>query len=112
MTKKIFMLPVLWAFLWLSSVSAATESQLAVISTLGELNGIALQCRYTEQMQRIKQQLVLLLPKQRALGEWFELSTHDSFMQFMNKNSSCPGSQDFIQQVDLAISKLGSEFKK
>jgi len=91
---------------------AATESQLNSITDLGRLNGVALQCSYTTQMQQIKQALVLNLPKQRALGEWFENKTNDSFMAFMKKNASCPSAVDFMQEVNAAIITLESEFKK
>ena len=91
---------------------AATEPQLSSIAELGRLNGIALQCSYTTQMQQIKQALVLNLPKQRALGEWFENKTNDSFMSFMATNASCPSAVDFMQEVNAAIITLESEFKK
>ncbi len=91
---------------------AATDSQLNSIAELGRLNGVALQCNYTTQMQQIKQALVLNLPKQRALGEWFENKTNDSFMSFMATNASCPSAVEFMQQVNMAIITLESEFKK
>ncbi len=91
---------------------AASDSQLNSIADLGRLNGVALQCRYTTQMQQIKQALVLNLPKQRALGEWFESSTNDSFMAFMSTNASCPSPVDFMQEVNAAIIIMESEFKK
>ena len=91
---------------------AASNSQLGAIADLGRLNGVALQCRYTTQMQQIKQALVLNLPKQRALGEWFESSTNDSFMAFMSSNASCPSAVDFMQEVNAAIITLEAEFKK
>jgi len=106
-------------FLFLISISpgahaarAATEPQLTSIAELGRLNGVALQCGYTTQMQQIKQALVLNLPKQRALGEWFENKTNDSFMAFMSTNASCPSATEFMQQVNAAIIVLESEFKK
>ncbi len=91
---------------------AATEPQLNSIAELGRLNGVVLQCGYKTQMQQIKQALVLNLPKQRALGEWFENSTNDSFMAFMSTNASCPSATEFMQQVNAAIITLESEFKK
>jgi hypothetical protein len=91
---------------------AATESQLNSITDLGRLNGVALQCSYTTQMQQIKQALVLNLPKQRALGEWFENKTNDSFMAFMKTNASCPSAVDFMQEVNAAIIAMEAEFKK
>ncbi len=94
------------------AAQAASDSQLESIADLGRLNGVALQCRYTTQMQQIKQALVLNLPKQRALGEWFENKTNDSFMAFMTTNASCPSATEFMQQVNAAIITLESEFKK
>ena len=94
------------------AAQAASDSQLNSIADLGRLNGVALQCRFTAQMQQIKQALVLNLPKQRALGEWFENKTNDSFMAFMTSNASCPSPVDFMQEVNAAIITLESEFKK
>ncbi len=94
------------------AAQAASDSQLESIADLGRLNGVALQCRYTTQMQQIKQALVLNLPKQRVLGEWFENKTNDSFMAFMTTNASCPSATEFMQQVNAAIITLESEFKK
>ncbi len=91
---------------------AATNTQLNSIAELGRLNGVALQCGYTIQMQQIKQALVLNLPKQRALGEWFENKTNDSFMSFMTTKASCPSAVEFMQQVNAAIITLESKFKK
>jgi len=91
---------------------AASSSQLESIADLGRLNGVALQCRYMTQMQQIKQALVLNLPKQRALGEWFENKTNESFMAFMTTNASCPSATEFMQQVNAAIITLESEYKK
>ena len=94
------------------AAQAASDSQLESIADLGRLNGVALQCRYTTQMQQIKQALVLNLPKQRALGAWFEEKTNASFMAFMSVNASCPSATEFMQQVNAAIITLESEFKK
>ncbi len=91
---------------------AATDSQLKAIEEMGRLNGVALQCRLMPQMQRIKRELVLKLPKQRALGDWFERKTNASFLAFMKNASSCPSAGDFDQQLDKAISQLESEFKQ
>ena len=91
---------------------AATDSQLNSIAELGRLNGVALQCSYTTQMQQIKQALVLNLPKQRALGAWFEEKTNASFMEFMSTNASCPSATEFMQEVNASIITLEAAFKK
>lgn len=113
--KTLILLPLIILISISSSVfaaRAATDSQLNSIAELGRLNGVALQCSYTTQMQQIKQALVLNLPKQRALGQWFENKTNDSFMSFMTTNASCPSAVEFMQQVNAAIITMESEFKK
>ena len=95
---------------WAASTQAVTDSQQQAISDIGRLNGIALQCRYIDQVRKIKMALVESLPKQRMLGEWFEQSTSTSFMLFMEKDMVCPVAQSFHQEVDEAIKKIKSEF--
>lgn len=112
MKKIISLLPFVLVLLWQSSALAATQAQLDAISPMGKLNGIALQCRYVEQMQRIKMSLVLHLPKQRELGDWFEQTTNSSFLDFMNKDLSCPDINLFEQQIDAAIKQVATTFKQ
>lgn len=112
MKNPLFLVPLLCALLWQSSARAATQSELDAISTMGELNGIALQCRYIEQMRRIKLSLVMHLPKQRELGDWFEHTTNNSFMDFMRKDAQCPTLQQFDEQLDAAIKEIAVTFKQ
>jgi len=92
------------------SVCAEPESQHATITRLGELNGVALQCRYFDQTQRIKQVLVANLPKRRELGLLFEDSTNSSFLAFMQRDDTCPSSVAFVRQVDSAVAHLEAAF--
>jgi len=107
-TASVFCLGALFAH----PAHSATEDQHAAISRLGMLNGIALQCRYFEQMQRIKLTLVANLPKRRELGLLFEDVTNKSFMGFMHQDATCPGSADFVSRVDAAVGKLESAFSQ
>ena len=102
----------LFATGWQTAALAASEKQLSAIAEMGRLNGIALQCRYLEQIQRIKRQLVLNLPKQRALGDWFEQKTNASFMAFMKNNDSCPGVANFDKALQQAEADLQAVFKQ
>ncbi len=115
MKKSKYFLVSLFSVLLLQTpfvVSAATsEEQLQAISEIGRLNGIALQCRFLPQVQRIKRELVLNLPKQRALGDWFEQKTNESFMGFMQKGEACPAVFDFDQSLQQAVVKLEEAFK-
>ena len=106
MKKVIF----LSALLSTTQLLAGNDAQLQAIEAMGQLNGVALQCRYIDQVRKIKMALVESLPKQRMLGEWFEQSTSTSFMLFMEKDMVCPVAQSFHQEVDEAIKKIKSEF--
>ncbi len=112
MKNKIMLLISLSVISWATSLQAMTDSQQQVISSIGKLNGIALQCRYIDQVKRIKMALVESLPKQRMLGEWFEQSTNASFMEFMEKDQVCPAAQLFQLEVDAAIENIKSEFSQ
>ena len=93
------------------ATTAASDAQLQAIAEMGRLNGIALQCRYLPQVQRIKRELVLNLPKQRALGDWFEQKTNEAFLGFIKQDKSCPAQAEFNQTVQQAIIKLEAAFK-
>lgn len=100
------------SILWIPVAQSATEKQLAAIGAMGKLNGIALQCSFKDQMQRIKMNLVLHLPKQRELGVWFEQTTNKSFMEFMSNDATCPDEQEFKLMVDGAVEKIEKTFKQ
>jgi hypothetical protein len=86
------------------------KARLDAIARMGELNGIALQCRYLDQMRRIKQALIRYLPKKRELGEWFERTTQDSFMNFMKNNRECPGLIEYERDLDKASKRIAEVF--
>ena len=105
-STSLFCLGVLLA----ESVCAEPVGQHAAISRLGELNGVALQCRYFDQTQRIKQTLVANLPKRRELGLLFEDTTNRSFLAFMQRDEPCPGPAAFVSLVDSAVVDLEAAF--
>ena len=112
MNIKLRELLFLSALVCQSSAMAADDEKLSAIAEMGRLNGIALQCHYLDQMQLIKRTLVLSLPKERALGEWFEQKTNASFMDFMNSQASCPGLLQFDKNLAQATQELEMVFKK
>jgi hypothetical protein len=102
-----------WMFLlvfWHAQVIAVNDEQLAAISELGSLNGVALHCQGLAQTQKIKRGLVVNLPKRRQLGELFEYETNKSFMAFIEKNGVCPSPQTLAQQVEKALLRLEVAF--
>ncbi len=64
-------------------VGAATEAQLSSIKRVGQLNGVALQCKYLNDVRRMKLSLVAVLPKRRQLGQVFDDATNESFLSFI-----------------------------
>ena len=97
-------------FLGLLGLSCARadglDAGLAAIDRMSELNGVALACRFDDQMRRIKQALIDNLPKQRVLGARFEEGTNAAFMRFVNAGRPCPSPAQFESEVGLAVEQL------
>lgn len=96
--------------LWLGSAAAVTDAQYQAIRGLGELNGIALHCRYLDQTRRMKKALITVLPKRRALGQGFDDVTNESFLRFIEEQGVCPDKTRFSGQVGDAIRALEKAF--
>jgi hypothetical protein len=111
MQKSLSVVALLLTLLCSASANSATPAELDAIAEMGRLNGIALQCRYVEKMQKIKMSLVLHLPRQRELGDWFERSTNQSFMDFMNRDARCPPLEMYEQQLEAAIKDIEKIFQ-
>jgi hypothetical protein len=99
-------------FLWQATGLAYTQAQLDSIRRLGQLNGIALQCKAYAETQRMKRTLVNRLPKRRQLGELFDLETNRSFLQFIENQVRCPTASHLSRQIDQAIERLEGLFEK
>lgn len=93
-----------------SPVMAVTDAQFQRIARLGELNGVALHCRYQGESSRIKQALIERLPKRRELGLAFDQMTSESFLAFIKAGRSCPEAAVFSHRVDEAIQALDQAF--
>ncbi len=93
-------------------VGAATEAQLNSIKRVGQLNGVALQCKYLNDARRMKLSLVAVLPKRRQLGQVFDDATNESFLSFIQNRSVCPEADQFTLQVDAAVADLNQVFVK
>lgn len=89
---------------------APVEQRYQAVRSLGELNGVALVCRYVDEVRRMKRALVDTLPRERAYGLAFEESTDESFQAFVEKRQPCPGAAAFGAQVDQALATLKTLF--
>ena len=102
--KNRLVVVFLWgAMVFYSSLGMADEDRgQDTVRRLGELNGVALACRYFDQTGRIKRILIDHLPKERVLGQLFDEVTNASFLEFVNSGRFCPSPATFSGQVDQA----------
>ncbi len=105
-------LPVFFGLLCLhSGLSPANwDAQKNVIRHAGTLNGIALQCGYFDQTKLMKQVLVEVLPKRRALGLTFDQASHESFLSFAESGRACPNRVELMVEVNESMRKLRQVF--
>jgi hypothetical protein len=108
--RLLFLMVTVASVLWSSPASPITDIQYNNIQALGALNGIALQCKYYQETQRMKKALVSILPKRRQLGQVFDDATNESFLAFIKQAASCPDEAEFEHRVDAAIHTLENSF--
>jgi hypothetical protein len=107
-TFPLFLLALILPLL--TSAAPLDKAGLAAVEELGRLNGIALNCRYFDQVRNIKQILIDNLPKRRELGQVFEDKTNESFKAFIQSGSACPSPVAFAAEVDRAGQELARIF--
>lgn len=81
----------------------------ASVKALGELNGIALNCRYIGEVRRMKTAVIENAPKERSYGIAFDESTNASFLAFVSSGKLCPGEAGFSERIDQAIERLKAD---
>lgn len=95
----------------LASVAADDSDQrYAAIDALGEMNGVALQCKYLDEMRRMKAAVVRNAPKERSFGLAFDQATNRAFLRFIEQQQSCPHPEDFTGRVDQRIDAMRAVF--
>ena len=94
-----------------SPVAADSDTRYDAVKALGRLNGVALQCKYIDQVSRMKQAVVKRVPKERSFGLAFDQAANDSFLAFIQERSPCPGPAGFEKDVTQQIEHLEQVFK-
>ncbi len=92
------------------SLFADTDARYDAVKSLGRLNGIALQCKYIEQVSRMKEAVVATVPKERSFGLAFDQAANDSFLAFIREQSPCPGPAGFEKEVGERIELMQQIF--
>lgn len=94
-----------------ASVTAADEDpRYAAVKALGALNGVALQCKYIDQVRRMKAAVVGNAPKERSFGLAFDQATNDAFLAFIKDKAACPPHDSLERQVGHQIDDLQAAF--
>lgn len=82
----------------------------AAVAALGELNGVALQCRYLNLVRRMKQAVVDHAPKERSFGLAFDQATNEAFLAFARNAGVCPTPVTLASQVDEGVARVAAAF--
>ena len=92
-------------------VSADDDPRYQAVAELGELNGIALQCKYLDQVRRMKAAVVANAPKERSFGLAFDQATNEAFLAFVRNGDACPRHNDFERRVGHQIDRTAKVFR-
>lgn len=85
-------------------------AQYDAVKALGTLNGLALHCKYLDQVRRMKAAVVDNAPKERSFGLAFDESTDAAFRTAIDQRQACPGPAGFSAEVGGAIEALRQAF--
>lgn len=92
------------------SARATDDPRYLSVQALGALNGIALQCKYIDQVRRMKSAVVATAPKERSFGLAFDQATNDAYLVAIRSGQACPGPAGFATQVDESIQAMQRAF--
>ncbi len=101
---------ILLLLLLSTAAHAVSEAQFDAVKAVGNLNGIALNCKYLDETRRMKRSIVSTVPKIRIIGEAFDQSTNDAFLAMIAAKKPCPSEHTLSLQVDRAIEGLEQAF--
>ncbi len=89
---------------------AAADPRYDAVIALGNLNGVALNCKYVDQVKRMKAAVVENAPKERSFGLAFDQATNNGFLAFISENQRCPGPARFEREVGNGIEAVKRAF--
>ncbi len=93
-----------------TSATAISDAQFDSVRAVGKLNGAALNCGYIDETRRMKRALVSTVPKLRVIGQAFDESTNDAFLEMIASKTPCPSERNLSEQVDGALEQLQQQF--
>ena len=90
----------------LPAASAEPEPVRAVVTTLGNINGRALACGYSEVVSRAKAIVIARVAKTRELGEAYEQATSEAFLAQGQRKAECPPRAVLTVELEVAARPL------
>jgi hypothetical protein len=93
-----------------AAAGANDDPRYVAVRGLGALNGVALQCKYIDQVRRMKSAVVIMAPKQRSFGLAFDQATNDAFLDFIARDAVCPSHAAFERHVGHQIDAMQAAF--
>ncbi len=91
-------------------IAADDDPRYAAVKGLGALNGVALQCKYLDQVRRMKGAVVAYAPKERSFGLAFDQATNDAFLAFAKNQEACPSHDALERQVGHQVDRMSQAF--
>lgn len=94
----------------ISVPGADVDPRYAAVEALGQLNGVALPCKYLDQVRRMKAAVVEHSPKERSFGLAFDEATNTAFLAFVRGGEPCPGHDTLARDVGDRIDAMIEAF--
>ena len=88
------------------AASAEADPLRAAVTTLGNINGLALACGHTEVVSRAKAIVIARVAKTRELGEAFEQATSAAFLAQGQRKAACPPRAALTVELEVAARSL------
>ncbi len=95
-----------------AALASDEDPRYAAVKGLGELNGVALQCKYVDQVRRMKSAVVANAPKERSFGLAFDQATNDAFLAFISNGEGCPTHATLERRVGHQIDAMREAFAR
>ena len=102
---------VLAALIPLSAIAASdADPRYAAVNAPGRLNGVALQCKYIDQVRHMKAAVVASAPKERSYGLAFDEATNEAFLAFIQDDAPCPSHAELARRVGHKVDAMNAAF--
>ena len=112
MMNRLFIVGFIGSFFTLLPPLHGAENQgEAVVTALGKANGIALFCRYSQEVEEIKNAMMAHTPKRPEYRDIFFDATNDTFLKQTRFKRACPSQAQLALTIQKQTLNLKEAFK-